>query len=204
MNIFYHQNDIPNNIVFDSSVAIDTEAMGLCQQRDRLCLVQLSSGNGDVHLVHFTEPYSFFHCPNLRSILMNNEVEKIFHYARFDVAILQRSLEIEITNIYCTKIASRLTRTFTDLHGLKDLCYDLLGIKISKQQRSSDWGNNSLTKEQMEYAATDVLYLHKIKAILDNILVRENRMNLAKECFAFIPTRARLDIMGWTDDILLH
>ena len=202
MNIFYHYNDIAGDVHFPHSIAIDTEAMGLNNHRDRLCVVQISSGDGSAHLVHF--PEGKFTCPNLLKILSNDLIQKIFHYARFDVAILQYSLSIDIKNIYCTKIASRLVRTYTDLHGLKDLCLDLLGVKISKQQRSSDWGADKLTREQLEYAATDVLHLHKIKAILDEMLVRERRMEIATNCFNFIPTRAMLDVLGWGDDILLH
>lgn len=202
MNIFYHYYDIPKDIEFYDSVAIDTEAMGLNNKRDRLCVVQLSSGEGDAHLVHFPEPK--FQSPNLLKILNDSSIQKIFHFARFDVAILQHTLNIDIQNIYCTKIASRLTRTYTDLHGLKDLCLELLGIKISKQQGSSDWGTNQLTKEQIEYAANDVLHLHKLKLILDEMLIREGRLELAKNCFTYIPTRAKLDVLGWDDSLLAH
>ncbi len=184
-------------------VAIDTEAMGLDNLRDRLCVVQISDGNGDAHVIHF--PQMEFSCPNLRKIIMDNTRQKIFHFARFDVAIIQHYLQIDLSNIYCTKIASRLVRTYTDTHGLKDLCSELLDIKLNKQQRTSDWGAGELSKEQVAYAASDVLYLHELRNRLNHMLKREGREELAKKCFEFIPTRSKLDVMGWNEfDIFQH
>lgn len=210
-NIIYHNNDLPEDILSQnhSSVAIDTEAMGLNNNRDRLCVVQLSFGDGVAHIVHLSNNLSNAndYCktsPNLKKLLIMPEILKIFHFARFDVAILQHSFNIIMENLYCTKIASRLARTYTDNHGLKDLCYDLLNIKLSKQQQSSDWGADQLTNEQLEYAAKDVLYLHQLKEKLDSMLTRENRTWLAKKCFDFIPARAYMDVKGWGEDILEH
>lgn len=184
-------------------IAIDTEAMGLDNHRDRLCVVQLSDGNGDAHLVHF--PTKKFDCPNLKKLLTDKNRVKLFHFARFDVAILTHYLNIKLENIYCTKIASRLCRTFTDSHGLKDLCGELLNIKISKQQQSSDWGAAELNHEQLTYAAADVLYLHALRDKLNAMLIREDRMELAEECFKFLPSRAALDLLGWDEfDIFVH
>ena len=204
MKIVLHQGDIPKSIKIGKSVAIDTETMGLNPLRDRLCLVQLSTGNNICHLIQFKK-YKKIKCPNLNKILKNKKIEKIFHYARFDVTVLNHNLNISINSIYCTKIASKLTRTFTDRHGLKDLCKELLGVEISKIQQSSDWGKDKLTKAQLKYAATDVLYLHKIKAILDKMLERENRTSLARACFEFIDYRTKLDLLGWNQtDIFSH
>ena len=202
MKIKYYENDLPENLDFGDTVAIDTETMGLNPTRDRLCLVQLSSGNGTCHLVKILDLKN--KPKNLIKLLKNNKITKIFHYARFDVAILKHSFKIEINNIYCTKIASKLIRTYTDKHGYKDLCKELLNETISKTEQSSDWGGK-LTKEQKKYAATDVLYLHKIKNKLDKILERENRTNLAKSCFDFIVHRTSLDLGGWQEvDIFKH
>ena len=202
MKIKLHKNDLPNNINFGKSVAIDTEAMGLNHTRDRLCLVQLSSGNGICHLVKIN---NLRNKPvNLIKILKNNKILKIFHFARFDVAILKYTFKVNIKNIYCTKIASKLARTYTDRHGYKDLCMELLNKSISKVQQSSDWGGE-LTQEQQKYAATDVLYLHKIKNKLDRILDREGRIKLAQSCFNFIEHRTNMDLLGWVDiDIFKH
>ena len=199
----YHLYDLPSDVSFDGSIAVDTEAMGLNILRDRLCVVQISDSKGNEHLVHFPEPK--FDAPNLKKLLADKKRQKIFHYARFDVAALQHYLDIEMANIYCTKIASRLCRTYTSNHGLKDLCQQLLGVKISKQQQTSDWGNAKLTQEQIEYALTDVRYLHQLAEILTSMLKREKRWEIAQKCFDFIPARATLDALGWNDvDILSH
>jgi len=202
MKIKYYENDLPENLDLGSIVAIDTETMGLNPARDRLCLVQLSSGNGICHLVKIID---FRKKPkNLLKLLNNRKVQKIFHFARFDVAVLKYTYKIDIKNIYCTKIASKLARTYTDKHGYKDLCRELLNETISKVEQSSDWGGK-LSKDQKEYAASDVLHLHKLKKKLDTILERENRINLAKACFEFISHRTDLDLYGWQDvDIFKH
>lgn len=184
-------------------MAIDTEAMGLNNHRDRLCVVQLSGGDGNAHVVQI-DPKSY-DAPNLKALLADTSVTKIFHFARFDVAILREYLGVWTTPVYCTKIASKLVRTYTDGHGLKELCQELLEKKISKQQQSSDWGADELTKAQIEYAAADVLYLHKIKEKLDMMLEREGRTEMAQSCFDFLKTRAELDLAGWVDhDIFSH
>ena len=203
MKIELHKNDLPNRLNFSKSIAIDTETMGLNPARDRLCLVQISNGNGVCHLVQIFDP--LLKPKNLISLLKNKKIQKIFHYARFDVAILKYTYKINIENIYCTKIASKLTRTFTDKHGYQDLCFDLLNKKISKTQQTTDWGSKKLSQAQQKYAATDVLYLHKIKNELDKILIRENRMKIANACFDFIKIRTDLDLFGWAEqDIFKH
>ena len=203
MKIKLHSEDLPSNISFKDSVAIDTEAMGLNHSRDRLCLIQLSSGNGICHLIQIQN--TSLKPKNLIKLLKNKKILKIFHYARFDVGILKHTFNINIENIYCTKIASKLTRTFTDKHGYKDLCKDLLNKQISKTEQTTDWGSKKLTKAQQKYAATDVLYLHKIKIELDKMLIRENRIKLAQACFNFINIRAELDLLGWSEqDIFKH
>lgn len=203
MTNFYHQYDLPSDVKLHGDVAVDTEAMGLRNMRDRLCVVQISDGNGDAHIIHF--PKSDYDAPNLKKIITDPKRCKIFHFGRFDISIMMHYLQVDITNVYCTKIASRLTRTYTDMHGLKDLCHDLIDVKISKQQQTSDWGAAKLTKEQIDYAAGDVLHLHALKAKLDALLARENRLAIAQKCFDFLPARARLDIMGWQDvDIFQH
>lgn len=203
MTITLHHGDIPKGLEFGKAVAVDTEAMGLRNHRDRLCLVQLSAGDGQAHLVQFTP--GEYKAPRLRALLNDNKVLKIFHFARFDIAILKHYLNVDCTPLYCTRTASYLCRTFTDKHGLGNLCKELLGIEISKQQQSSDWGAAELTSEQLAYAANDVLYLHQLKKKLDEMLKREGRLDMAKECFAFLPTRARLDLAGWDDtDIFAH
>ena len=202
MKIKYHENDLPKNLNLGNVVAIDTETMGLNPARDKLCLIQLSSGNGICHLLKITDLKN--KPKNLINILKNNKVMKIFHFARFDVAVLKHTYKINIKNIYCTKIASKLVRTYTDKHGYKDLCKELLDVSISKTEQSSDWGGK-LSKEQKKYAATDVLYLHKIKNQLDLMLERENRIKIAKACFDFISQRTDLDLQGWQDiDIFKH
>ena len=203
MKIKIHKNDIPNNIKFNKSIAIDTETMGLNPYRDRLCLVQISNGGNVCHLIKIDENSS--KPKNLIKILTNKKILKIFHYARFDVAILKHTYKINIDNIYCTKIASKLSRTFTNQHGYKDLCKELLDVEISKSKQTSDWGNKKLTLAQQKYAATDVLYLHKIKDELNKILKRENRIELAKACFDFVKFRTNLDLEGWNnEDIFSH
>ena len=203
MKIKIHKNDIPNNIKFNKSIAIDTETMGLNPYRDRLCLVQISNGGNVCHLIKIDENSS--KPKNLLKILTNKKILKIFHYARFDIAILKHTYKINIDNIYCTKIASKLSRTFTDQHGYKDLCKELLDVEISKSKQTSDWGNKKLTLAQQKYAATDVFYLHKIKDELNKILKRENRIELAKACFDFIKFRTSLDLEGWNnEDIFSH
>ena len=202
MKIKYYENDLPENLDFGEIVAIDTETMGLNPARDRLCLVQLSSGNGICHLVKILDLRK--KPKNLIKLLKNNRITKIFHYARFDVAILKHTFKLEIKNIYCTKIASKLVRTYTDKHGYKDLCKELLNETISKVEQSSDWGGK-LSKDQKIYAATDVLHLHKLKNKLDIMLVRENRTKIANACFEFLGHRTDLDLFGWHDvDIFKH
>ena len=203
MKIKLYQDDIPTNHKMGSIVAIDTEAMGLNHQRDRLCLVQISGGDSLCYLIKINnvkkKPI------NLLKILNNKKILKIFHYARFDVGILNYSYKINIQNIYCTKIASKLARTFTDKHGYKDICKDLLGQNIIKEEQTSDWGAKKLSLSQQKYAATDVLYLHKLRLKLNDMLLRENRIKLAEGCFNFIEHRVKLDLSGWSDlDIFRH
>jgi ribonuclease D len=203
MSLHLHRGDLPDGVSFGASVAIDTETMGLNPGRDRLCLVQLSAGDGVCHLVQVAQGQTT--APNLIRLLTDPAVLKIFHFARFDLAILRHSLGVMTAPVYCTKIASRLTRTFTDRHGLKDLAKDLVNIELSKQQQSSDWGASELTQEQLKYAASDVLYLHRIKAKLDEMLRREGRTHLAQACFEFLSTRVELDLLGWgVEDIFAH
>ena len=203
MSIHLHHGDLPHGLGFGASVAIDTETMGLDPHRDRLCLAQLSAGDGVSHLVQFTP--GGFDAPRLKALLTDPKVLKIFHFGRFDIAMLQHYLGALARPVYCTKIASRLARTFTDRHGLKDLCRDLLGVELSKQQQSSDWGAPELSDEQLRYAASDVLHLHALKQRLDEMLAREGRTALAQACFDFLPTRALLDLGGWSaEDIFAH
>jgi ribonuclease D len=203
MNIQLHVGDLPDALVLGPVVAIDTETMGLNPVRDRLCLVQLSDGNGTAHLVQF--PRGAYDAPNLKRLLTDANTLKLFHFARFDIGALQKHLGVVTAPVYCTKIASRLTRTFTDRHGLKDLVKDLLGVEISKQQQSSDWGAPALSPEQLAYAASDVRHLHALKEKLDGLLAREGRTAIAQACFEFLPTRAALDLGGWPeDDIFAH
>ncbi len=203
LEIKLHQNDLPDGLDFGESVAIDTETMGLNLGRDRLCLVQLSAGDDTCHMVQF--PEARYDAPNLATLLGDPKVTKLFHFARFDLAVLKRYLGVTCSPLYCTKTASKLARTFTDRHGLKDLCRELLGVEISKQQQSSDWGAAKLTDEQLRYAAADVLYLHRLRDKLDDMLKREGRTALAESCFSFLPGRADLDLAGWGDvDIFAH
>ncbi len=203
MAITYHRGDLPPGLSFGDCVAIDSETMGLHLERDRLCVVQLSAGDGSAHLVHF--PDRDYQAPNLRRLLSDSAVLKLFHFARFDLAMIQRHFGIVCAPVYCTKLASRLVRTNTDRHSLKDLCGELLGIELSKQQQSSDWGAEQLTPQQMEYAAADVLHLHALRRRLDALLDREQRRPLAEACFSFLPIRAALDLAGWADeDIFAH
>ena len=203
MPIDLYRGDLPSGLNLGSVVAIDSETMGLKPQRDRLCLIQLSSGDGNAHLVQFER--CNYTAPNLVKLLEDPDITKVFHYARFDVAIIKKYLKVQTNSIYCTKIASKLVRTYTDKHGLKDLCKELLNLDLSKQQQSSDWGAKNLTEEQKTYAASDVLYLHKIKEILDQRLLREERDKLAAFCFEFLQTRANLDLIGFeNEDIFSH
>jgi ribonuclease D len=203
MTITLHQNDIPANLSFGNCVAIDTEAMGLKPVRDRLCLVQLSSGDGNAHIVQLkADNYT---APNLKKLLADPKVTKLFHFARFDIGMMWMYLNVLTAPVYCTKIASRLTRTYTEHHGLKHLCKDLLNIEMDKQQQASDWGTATLSPEQLQYAASDVLHLHRLKETLDAMLVREGRVALAESCFSFLPSRALLDVAGWgEEDIFAH
>ena len=198
-----HKNDLPASLTFAGDVAVDTEAMGLNNKRDRLCVVQISDGNGDAHLVQFDK--GAYNAPNLIKLLSDPKRTKIFHFARFDLGIIRQYLGIRLAPVYCTRTASRLARTYTDKHGYKDICKELLGVDISKQQQSSDWGSKTLTQEQIDYAASDVLYLHKLRAKLDEMLAREGRGDLLKACLDFLPYRAELDLAGWeNDDIFAH
>jgi len=205
MSIYFHEEDLPADLAFaDGPIAVDTEAMGLVPGRDRLCLVQLSDGGGDEHLVRFAIG-SDYAAPRLKALLGDPQRLKLFHFARFDVAILSKYLGVMAAPLYCTRTASRLVRTYTDRHGLKDLVKELLGIELSKQQQTSDWGASEINDAQREYAASDVRYLHALKAKLDERLERENRTALAQGCFDFLPYRALLDIAGWPDqDIFAH
>lgn len=198
-----YKRDLPDGLDLGKSVAIDCETMGLIPGRDRLCLVQLSSGDGHAHLVQIEKGQTA--APNLERLVADPNVEKLFHFGRFDIAALFKTFGVTTTPVYCTKIASKLVRTYTDRHGLKALLQELLDVDISKQQQTSDWGTETLSDAQLEYAASDVLYLHNLKDRLDTMLHREGRMDLARSCFAFLPERARLDIEGWPDtDIFAH
>ena len=203
MKIHLHRGDLPDGLELGKLVAIDTETLGLNPHRDRLCLAQLSAGDGVCHAVQFRG--GEFTAPNLRRLLADPSVTKLFHFARFDVAMFRRYLELTCAPIYCTKIASKLVRTYTDRHGLKDLVRELLNIELSKEQQSSDWGAAELTEKQLAYAASDVAHLHALKEILDTMLAREGRTQLAKSCFEFLPARAELDLAGWEEiDIFAH
>ena len=203
MTIHLHSGDLPAGLDLGPVVAIDTETMGLVPHRDRLCLVQLSAGDGDAHLVQIARGQR--QAPNLARMIADPAVLKLFHFGRFDIAVLEHTLGVLASPVYCTKIAARLTRTFTDRFGLKDLCKELIGVDLSQQQQSSDWGADTLTREQMEYAASDVLHLHALKAKLDVLLAREGRTELAEAAFRFLPWRARLDLAGWPEtDLFAH
>ncbi|MDH3668192.1 MAG: ribonuclease D [Paracoccaceae bacterium] len=203
MTIHLHDSDLPDGLDLSPVVAIDTETMGLNLHRDRLCLVQLSSGDGTAHLVRI--PNGTVRAPNLKRLLRDRKTLKLFHYGRFDIAVLANALGQVARPVWCTKIASKLARTSTDRHGLRNLCQELLGVDISKQQQSSDWGAEELSEAQLEYAASDVLYLHRLKAELEARLAREGRAQLAEACFRFLPDRAALDLAGWPEtDIFDH
>ena len=198
-----HQGDLPAGLDLGPVVAIDSETMGLQPHRDRLCVVQLSSGDGDAHLVRLSQ--GAYGAPRLKALLADPKVLKLFHFARFDIAAFRRWLGVVTAPVYCTKVASRLCRTYTDKHGLKDLVKEVLGVELSKQQQSSDWGAPTLTEAQIDYAATDVLHLHALREKLDVMLAREGRTALARACFDFLPARAELDLLGWDEvDILAH
>jgi len=204
MTVFFHEEDLPAGVLADGPVAVDTETMGLMPGRDRLCVVQISDGRGDEHLVRFA-PGSDYAAPNLKAVLADPARLKLYHFARFDLAAIRRYLGVTAAPVYCTKTASRLIRTYTDRHGLKELVRELLGIEISKQQQTSDWGAPDLSDAQKDYAASDVRYLHQLKDKLDVRLARENRTALAQSCFDFLPWRAELDLAGWPEvDIFAH
>src|SRR5262245_16566170 len=201
--VHLHKGDLPDSVKFNGPVAVDSETMGLSLVRDPLCLVQLSDGGGEAHLVQLDR--ESYNTPNLKRVLTDPNTLKLFHFARFDVAMFMRDLSVVTTPVYCTKIASKLVRTYTDRHGLKDLTKEVLGRDISKEQQSSDWGAPELTDAQLAYAASDVLYLHALKAKLDEMLVREGRVEIAQSCFDFLPTRSALDLAGWEEvDIFAH
>jgi ribonuclease D len=204
MAVHFHEEDLPEGVLAPGAVAVDTETMGLVTLRDRLCLVQISDGQGDEHLVRFANGSSY-HAPNLKAVLADPDRLKLFHFARFDLAAIEHYLGVTAGPVFCTKIASKLTRTYTDRHGLKYLVLELLGTDISKQQQSSDWGAGALNEAQRDYAASDVRYLHRLHTILSERLAREGRMAIAQACFDFLPARARLDLAGWADkDIFSH
>lgn len=201
--IRFHKGDLPAGVTFGDSVAVDTETLGLSLVRDKLCVVQLSAGDGTAHVVQLDR--STYDAPNLKALLADTGVEKIFHFARFDVAMIQKWFGVTCAPVFCTKIASKLARTYTDRHGLKDVSRELVGVDMSKAQQSSDWGAETLSEAQLAYAASDVLHLHEIRDRLIGMLDREGRLDLARECFDFLPTRARLDLEGWPDtDIFAH
>ena len=203
MSIRFHKGDLPDDADFGDCVAIDTETLGLVPHRDRLCVVQLSRGDGSADVVQIAPGQT--RAKNIERLLANPNVTKLFHFARFDAAVLFKTFGVMACPIYCTKIASKLARTYTDRHGLKDLARELLGIELSKQQQSSDWGGETLSEAQLSYAASDVLYLHALRIRLDAMLKRENRFEIALACFDFLPARARLDLMGWADvDVFSH
>lgn len=202
--ITLHKGDLPSDLDLGAVVAVDTEAMGLDPHRDQLCVVQLSSGDGTAHVVQLDRKVGY-NCPNLKALLADEAVLKLFHFARFDVAMMKKWLGIDCAPVFCTKIASKLARTYTDRHGLKDVSKELAGIDMSKAQQSSDWGADKLSDAQLQYAASDVLHLHKIQERLTEMLVREGRLELAQSCFEFLPVRAALDLQGWGDvDIFAH
>ena len=204
MAVHFHEEDLPAGVLGDGPLAVDTETMGLITPRDRLCLVQISDGGPDEHLVRF-DPDSTYDAPNLKAVLADTSRTKLYHFARFDLAAIEHYLGVMAAPVFCTKIASKLVRTYTDRHGLKNLVEELLGENISKQQQSSDWGGPVINDAQREYAASDVRFLHRMRAELDKRLEREGRAEMAQACFDFLPTRARLDIAGWADhDIFSH
>lgn len=204
MTIYTYKGDLPDTFQPGSVIAVDTETLGLNPHRDRLCVVQISAGDGDAYLVQLSEE-DYAHADNLKKVLGDTNIEKIFHFARFDVAVLKHYLGVDVTPVYCTKIASKLVRTYTDRHGLKDLARELLGVEMDKKQQSSDWAAAELSDEQKAYAASDVLYLHDMKNKLNEMLEREGRVDMAKACFDFLPVRAELDLTGWPEnDIFAH
>ncbi len=204
MTIHLYQNDLPDGLKIGKMVAIDTETMGLNPMRDRLCLVQLSTGDGNAHLVQIARGQNS--APNLERVLTDPAIIKLFHFGRFDIAAMKQAFGVTTSPVWCTKVAAKLIRTFTDRHGLKYLLNELVGVDVSKQQQTSDWGSKVLTDAQKEYAASDVLYLHRLKSALEAILIREDRLDLAQRCFDFLPTRAELDLLGWDEpnDIFHH
>ncbi len=203
MAIHLHKNDLPDGLSFSGSIAVDTETLGLKPSRDRLCLVQLSAGDGEVHIVQLDGEN--WDAPNLKAVLGDRQLVKIFHYARFDLAVIAQYLNVHAAPLWCTKIASKLVRTYTDRHGLKDLCHELLGVDLSKAQQSSDWGAAELSDAQLNYAASDVLHLHALKDKLEGMLDREGRRPMAEACFDFVLVRAAMDLAGWDDlDIFAH
>lgn len=203
MTVYLHEGDLPADLNLGPVVAVDSETMGLRFRRDPLCVVQLSAGDGDAHVVRLNRPD--YDCPNLKRLLSDPKVLKLFHFGRFDIGMFQLHLGVETRPVYCTKIASKLARTYTDRHGLKDVVRECAGVELSKAQQSSDWGAKELTPAQLEYAASDVLYLHAVKARLDEMLEREGRTELAKACFEFLPNRSALDLAGWDEmDIFAH
>ena len=206
--IHLHRHDLPDGLDLGPSIAVDTETMGLDPRRDRLCLVQISAGDGQAHLVQLVPEALGGHgydCPNLKRLMSDPNTLKLMHFARFDVGMMQHALGIRVAPVKCTKIAAKLTRTYTDRHGLKDLCRELLGVDLSKQQQTSDWGAVELSSEQLVYAASDVLHLHALWSRLEALLRRENRLELAEECFAFLSARGTLDVLGWDQpDIFAH
>lgn len=204
MTIHLYQNDLPDGLKLGKMVAIDTETMGLNPMRDRLCLVQLSTGDGNAHLVQIARGQTS--APNLERVLTDPAIIKLFHFGRFDIAAMKQAFGVTTSPVWCTKVAAKLIRTFTDRHGLKYLLNELVGVDVSKQQQTSDWGAKVLTDAQKEYAASDVLYLHRLKSALEAILIREDRLDLAQRCFDFLPTRAELDLLGWDEpnDIFHH
>jgi ribonuclease D len=203
MTVYLHEGDLPDGLDLGPVVAVDSETMGLRFRRDPLCVVQLSSGDGDAHVVRLNRPA--YDCPNLKRVMADPNVLKLFHFGRFDIGMFQLHLGVETRPVYCTKIASKLARTYTDRHGLKDVVRECAGVELSKAQQSSDWGAAVLTQAQLDYAASDVLYLHAVKAKLDEMLEREGRTELARRCFDFLPTRSALDLAGWDEqDIFAH
>ncbi|MFN3559795.1 MAG: ribonuclease D [Brevundimonas sp.] len=203
MTVYLHEGDLPDDLDLGPVVAVDSETMGLRFRRDPLCVVQLSSGDGDAHVVRLNRPA--YDCPNLKRAMADPDVLKLFHFGRFDIGMFQLHLGVETRPVYCTKIASKLARTYTDRHGLKDVVRECAGVELSKAQQSSDWGSPVLTQAQLDYAASDVLYLHAVRARLDEMLEREGRTELARKCFDFLPTRSALDLAGWDEqDIFAH
>lgn len=203
MTIHYHKGDLPKGLDFGKRIAVDTETRGLNPHRDPLCVVQLSAGDGDAHIVQLNRPA--YKAPNLKKVLDNPKAQYLFHFARFDIAVIKKYLGIELTNVYCTRTASKLVRTYTDRHGLRDVCRELLNVDLNKQQQSSDWGAEELSEAQLQYAANDVLHLHDLQECFNDMLKREGRTELAQKCFDFLPVRADLDLEGWPEiDLFEH